>query len=473
MNQEINNESKDWTVFFESLDQILAAKKENQSGLFGNIEKHFRGHNRKIDEKTLGSYYKDYKDDKGVLPAKSTISEVSVMELNKFLRTAYPDILDNKFNFDEFDYHYIYYYNGSEDYIKPAILCLKKDNGEWGSGVVYYLSKDQFGYKHNSTFILKRLFPAALKGAIQKFLCYQGISEAFPEQVNLFTLSIGERPIDKRFLFFLASISIGNTNHSKIAATNIGVAKKTEKEFMRTEIQSPIDPWITNALIGRRVSFDKIESSVFTTQEKFMSDKKSNSPVKTTNLQYTCCSILKAHYIGVYPRNEIPSSSNKDNGGIAFVLMEFLEDGNATINFRRSSNNELVTYTGVFHFPTDSYKILKGDFEVMKPRVFRFSLFLNKLEDSNKLGGIFSGFKEFTPFASPIIFYRLPDSNNDTAKLIEKYNPGRINKHDIATFFKSAFGDETDNWLKKVKEDLFQISKDFLETPNNCFLTDE
>lgn len=469
MIREKNSEIQDWKELFADVRKIMTLKNWNRSSIFGDIEKHFKTIGQNVDEKTLGKYFKEY-EDIGSLPNKSKIASVGVSELSAYLRTEYADVLNDKFHFDNFDYYYIYYYQGSQEYIKPAIICLKINDDEFGDGVIYYLSKDKNGYKYNSTFTLTRSSPAEGKKKNHKFIFYQAISDEYPDQVNFFTFNVAERPFDKRFLFFLTCNAISNTNLGRVASTNFGVVKKVEKQFIITEIQAVTDPWITNILIGKRISFGGIETSVFTTEEKFLTDKKSDSKITTTNLQYTCCNILKGYYIGIYPRNEIPATKIIDNGGIAFVIMEFSEDGNSTISFSRSSNKNLVSYSGVFHFPYDDYKIVKGDFESMKPQVFRFSLYLTKLEDSNKLGGIFSGFKEPTPFASPIIFYKLTDNIENVTAIIEKYKPGRINKNDIPYFFQSVFGNDSENWLKRVKDDLFQLSKKHFETPDNCFL---
>ena len=167
MAREKNSENQDWIDFFTIIEKIMLSKNWNKSGIFGDIEAHFKRSGQNIDEKTLSKYYKEYADSKPnkesagtITPTKTTISEVSVSEMREYLQTEYADILNDEFDFDKYDYHYLYYYQGSQDYIKPAIICLKEENDEFGSGVIYYLSKDKNRYKHNSTFILTRLSPA-------------------------------------------------------------------------------------------------------------------------------------------------------------------------------------------------------------------------------------------------------------------------------------------------------------------------
>jgi len=470
MAREINRESLVWKEVFQIIEKILKSKGWKRSGLFREIEKHFGSLDKKIDEKTLGNHYCAYEESKGtVFPKRVEIADVSASELGDYLRRQHADVLNDEMKFDQFDFHYIYHYESSDGYIKPAIICLKKANDDFGDGVIYYLSKNKNGYAYNYTFILTRLKPSGGIQKNQKFAFYQAASEKHPDQMNTFTFNIAERPVEKRFLFFASCNVISNTKLVKIASVNFGVLRRFEKRFIMEGAQAGPDPWIANALIGKRISFGAMESSVFTEEEKFLADKNSDAP-DTANIQYTCSNLLKASYLGAYLRSDVQSSTTRDRGGVAFVILQSFEDGNASIHFIRRLNNKIVPYHGAFHFPTDDSKTIRGDFKTMKPHVYRFSLFLEKLEDENKMTGVFSGLKRNLPFASPIAFYKIGEDHEKLSDLITAYNPRRVGKHDIEGFLKEAFKDDWAAWQKEIKEDLTQASKKFVENFDDCFL---
>jgi hypothetical protein len=154
--------------------------------------------------------------------------------------------------------------------------------------------------------------------------------------------------------------------------------------------------------------------------------------------------------------------------------MQFLEDSTASIFFFK--DQEKINYSGAFHFNTKLSHSLIGSFESYQPGVFRLNLFLVELEHIG-LGGVFSGFKKSnTPFSTPIVFYKISNSEKvvDHVKYFEElknmYKPSRINKRKIPEFLKSIFGDESEQILKRYKDDLAKIFSMYFENPSDSFL---
>lgn len=409
-----------------------------------------------------------------------------------------------KFNLDGFDVFYLYYYLASDAVAKPAILCFKKDEKtkDWSNGRIYYLTnrgaegKKLSHYKHSCTFDLERIEPAIREmGGTPQFLYYKGIcidatvpSEKmsvkdmeyqgkvgkYGSQANFYTFHCGRNVIDERYLFF-ANTSVINRKETKSVDTpsvQLTVIRRIEKENLFERIQEPVHPWISSVLIGKRIDFNEhLECKVFKNEAAFNKEVNilkfnSHERPEIVNEHYYCSSQVGAVYIGFYLRKSFGK-----NGGMAFMLLEAFKDGEVECTAFDDTQNEFVSYNGVFKFPIPKNKTaIVGDFLSGYYKA-SLTMFLRNI-DNLKYSGVISGLSNnHTPYTSPIIFYRM--SNKSSYKKIkDTYFPRRVSKDQINALFRSIkpLGNSIGikNLANQVKLDLQAAEKECFGMIRNC-----
>jgi hypothetical protein len=489
---QITDVQKKWKEFFESVEKVMTGNQWTQGTMFTEIVK---GMPNKVGKSTLESKYSIYKSDKTditLLHDNFEIGKTNIDELNIFLKTKYSDILNQNKDliFEGFTYFYLYYYEGSlkEIGVKPAIICFKDDNGEWGDGVIYYLRNDDNFYKHSSTFKLIRVFSKDEEKTSNQYYRASYFEkqslehpdykkyQLYKDQVNLFTFYTSTNPVNARYLFF-ANILTNNPLDS-ISASLVGVMKQMEKNDILNEIQKEIDLWIKTALLGKRSNLGKLETHVFRTKRQF-EEEKDNVQDDRLNKQLLCYTLLKGNYFGVYLGYD---------DGITLVVLQVKEDGKATIfAYGDIHKSEPIPYKGVFSFPNGSDSVIKGNFVMLESKIHRLTLYLEFRNHKKEMIGILTGFNHSGKlFTTPIVFYRdtiikdkdvnitikdddgniLTNVDDRMLQLLKvKYNPSRIPKHGISDFFLKHFGKEdkkVENVIEGSPEEILKSIKTHL-----------
>lgn len=472
MNSEKPQESIYWYHNYLLIKNIIELSKKSikQSQIFQVCQEYFLEQGILIGSSTLSNWYKDVDPEVEKDVRRSKISQLEAISMYDYLQKTYHSILNNTSSFDDFQDFFIYYYQSGLDYVKPAILCFNIINEEWSNGVLLYLKHDKSYFERNSTFHLERISPHA--GLITKpeFLYFKATSPDFPNQVNMFTFNVSHKPIERRYLFFIASLAI-TSKDKQFPSVNFGIVRRVSKSNIWHEVNSIIDPWISNSLQKRRMTFGNLESSVFATVNKFIHDKNSDE-YSAKNKQFTRSKEVNGYYSGYYLRNEISDDTNDSTSGVACLLLEIKEDGNAYIYFYRTPNSELINLKGYLKFPHDSSKSIIGFFGLREQQdISRIAIFLNGKNAPNKLGGFISGFRSdlINPFSSPIIFYRIFDHFDDVKSITKKYYPGRISKNKLSEYFNKYFGELSQEKYNSVKSDLIKINNTNIDSIENFF----
>lgn len=472
MEKHLNSVEKEWQKFFNKLTAIIHLKSGlTTNSILENIAKEF---NLSALRKNIQNYKSDF-DTTQKLPTKLNVgaSTITISNINEYLEQRYPDkitsIVTHEVNFK----YYLYFYEGTEGIIKPAVLKLKLNStkDEWENGEIFYFKNNDGNFSLSSIFNLERVI--AKNGEIKnpEFFYLKATSD-YPDhrhQVNFFTINIQHKPIDKRYLCFVSSSSLAFKNNlGDIPSVNFGVLKNVEYNLIETEFNSSIHPWIRNSLTRKKIVFDNIENSFFTSEQKFITETNSNDDELTVNLQFTCSKIISGNYIGFYFRNEIRNIQNNEQGGIASVIVRIENDGKATINFSKS-NEDRVVYKGYFQFLGNNYKKIKGNFVIKNNGIFRFSIYLNELDnDPNYFGGIFSGFKDDKPFATPILLIKLQDTNSDLTQLLANFKPRRISKFEFSEYLNQITEYDSKISIDTILSYLNKIFSECIENIDKC-----
>jgi len=463
-------ESSTWAEIFRQIDRIVDSSSISPNSIFIKAKKYFADLSKKLSDKTLHAKYLDFREGQDL--KEGPISDVNALEMGEFLLKNYPRFFTSKFDFNLYTHHYIYYYQSGLDSVKPAIICFNIENHDWSEGILYYLRFENDSYNYSSNFKLEKILPYIGSEINPEFIYFKATSSDFPNQVNMFTFNIAKRQLERRYLFFITSLAITNSTSKLFPSANFGIVVKINKKDILNEINNPIDPWISNSLMNKRITFGLRESHVYSSYDKFLQDKFSDDD-STNNKQYTSSNIIKGYYIGYYLRNEILNEDSIDSGGLASVILNIKSDGYSSMHFYRSFNSEAVKYKGYLRFPLDNYNTVEGFFEAKQQQnIFRINLFLNAINDHTKYGGIIAGFKtnSLIPFSSPIVFYKINDLTLDLNSLMLKYKPSRISKYNLLHYFKDIFGDKSTNKFTIIKKDLLNIYKNNIDSATICFL---
>lgn len=395
------NENRDYEEFYNKCKNI-----SNMSfhTIAQKIVKNFG--KEKISVSTLGRF--NTKMNKGGFnPNKKGLCKLSFRMLIEYVESISPSTFNNNL-FNGFDSFYYYFYSGKHDFLKKAIFCLKSENNEWIEGKIIYFNDD---FKISSVFKITTIKP----NSFGSYIYFYGIIESdsptdHDSQINFYTLTINNNPIDKRYVFPISCSTLSKIKEKNIPVLNFGYLERIPinsvaiaTHLSNTFINHKIDPWISNALLNKKMFLSPKKQVVFTNKEGFDFEKNSNVNQKgKVNLQFVACSKMCGNYLVFYPKNHI-SIYEDDDFGFACVLLKIKPDGNVKIKY---SENDF--YTGSIKFHNNQYTKIHCDIEN------RLNYYL-ECRDSyiDKLIGVITGFtSDDDVFSAPVVCYRMNDSFN-------------------------------------------------------------
>ncbi len=378
-------------------------------------------------------------------------------DIIQFLKERYLGNKESIIKYDLNSVYYCYYYNGSSNY-KLAILKVNIVENEWENCEMFYFKDDG---KFSSKFQLNRILPHDQIKSNPEYLYFSGISNnsKLVHQVNFYTIKIGQRPHDSRYMMFVSSSNLSYIEGENTQSINFGLLERINFHEIESKRQSPVSAWIKTALINGKINFNRTQQSVFTSLEKFEKEKK-------VNKNFECCKRIAGVYLGIYLKANIEDDDEKESGGIALVLGEILDSSEVILHFIKNNERD-TTYKGHIMFWKGQYQTVKIDLDYHES-LYRFSIILKEASNSNYFKGVISGINDSTPFSSPMFIKRIK-TQLSFEELFDLIEPSRIHKSKFNIFFQNLSKKISIIDFEKVYDIIYESFEKYFENPNKYF----